>query len=360
MISEDEARAQPVSLQASEAALAGRQHVILILHGIRTQAEWAQQTAAVLETDPHIRAYPIRYEFFDLIRFLLPTRFLRGRPVRRFVSLLRDELSKRPEKLSVIAHSFGTYIVARTLEEEPDIHFHRLILCGSVVRDDFEWHKYGHRLNSDRDGFHVVNDCGMHDIWPVMAKSITWGYGSSGRFGFGHPRCKDRYFNVGHSGFFGREFVRDYWLPYLSRGEIVSGILDRPVTPWFVSILTIAKLRYLAMAVIVVSLIASVVLLTDVGAARWMNRSPDPEASVAASTPNLPRSLKLSGYATLSLDPGQPFEYTWQSQPHQTACMLAVNNVFNSGISMGRSVQIIPGTPHPTDRRCWCSRARTA
>jgi pimeloyl-ACP methyl ester carboxylesterase len=229
-----------------------RKHVVFLLHGIRTQGEWAQRTASILESDPLICARPIRYEFFDVVRFLIPFKFLRDQPVRRIASLIRDEMSRKPESFSIVAHSFGTYVVAKILELEADIRFHRLILCGSIVPDKFNWERYGHRIDSDcSENWHVVNDCGMNDIWPVFAKSMTWGYGSSGRFGFGHPRVKDRFFNVNHSGFFSENFIRDYWLPYLSKGEIVEGILDRATTPWWVSVLTIIKLRNLVIILIV-------------------------------------------------------------------------------------------------------------
>jgi pimeloyl-ACP methyl ester carboxylesterase len=225
--------------------------VVFLLHGIRTQGEWAQRTASVLEIDPSIRARPIRYEFFDALRFLLPLAAARERPIRRITGLLRDELSRQPQYVSVIAHSFGTFILARILDREPDIRFHRVVLAGSIVSDDFDWSRYGHRLDPDIDGdWQALNDCGMQNMWPVLAKSITWGYGASGRFGFGHVRVKDRFFNVGHSGFFQRDFAKTYWAPYLSDGRIVEGILERPTNPWWVSLLTVIKLRYLLILLI--------------------------------------------------------------------------------------------------------------
>ncbi len=232
-------------------------HIVFLLHGIRTQGEWAQRTASILESNPQIRARPIRYEFFDVLRFLIPLSIFRERPVRRISRLIRDELSRQPTALSVVAHSFGTFVVAKLLEKEPDIRFHRLIFCGSIVPDTFDWERYGHRLGADCEGdWQVLNDCGMQDLWPVLAKSITWGYGSSGRFGFGHPRVKDRFFNTGHSGFFSQDFVRTYWLPYLSDGVIVQGVLDRSTNPWWVSLLTVFKLRYIAALLIVLAAIA--------------------------------------------------------------------------------------------------------
>ncbi len=225
---------------------------MFLLHGIRTQGEWASRAAAVIERDPSIRVRPIRYEFFDIIRFLIPISRFRDQPVKRVTRLLRDELSKKPEYISIVAHSFGSFVVGKILDREPDIRFHRLILCGSILDDGFDWGRFGHRLDADSEGdWHGLNDCGMKDIWPVFAKSVTWGYGSSGRFGFGHPRIKDRFFDVGHSGFFGPDHVAKYWLPYLRFGRIQPGVLDRPTNSWWVSVLTVVKLRYLLIGLLV-------------------------------------------------------------------------------------------------------------
>jgi hypothetical protein len=219
---------------------------VFLVHGIRTQAEWQQTASHVLEQDSSIRVVATRYEFFDLGRFLLPIPWLRKRPVARLVRLLRDEHSNpRTSRISVIAHSFGTWAVCKVLETEPDIKFDRLIFCGSVVPDSFEWERYGHRLAQAQDSsWQVVNDCGHLDVWPVFAQSLTWGYGSSGRFGFGHNRVKDRFHRARHSEFFSESFVRHFWLPFLSSGTVVNGLSELPPTSWLLSLLTVAKLKY--------------------------------------------------------------------------------------------------------------------
>lgn len=228
-------------------------HVVFLLHGIRTQAEWAQRVASIIEADNNMVARPIRYGFFDAIRFLLPVQKLRDKPIERITRLLRDELSRNPHAISVIAHSYGSYILSKIIEREPDLRFNRIILCGSIVREDFEWQNYGHRFGSQDADWQLVCDCGMRDVWPVLAQTITWGYGSSGRFGFGHPRVKDRFFNLGHSGFFTSDFMRTYWIPYLSSGKINAGEIERATTPWWLSIVTVIKLKWLICSALLVA-----------------------------------------------------------------------------------------------------------
>ena len=231
-----------------------RPHVVFLVHGIRTRAEYMARTTAALETDPTILVREIKYEYFDLIRFLLPIASVRQRPVDRVLKLIRDEKTNEPERISIIAHSFGTYIISRILDEASDIDLHRVVLCGSIIPDDFEWERHRRRLSPGE--WQVVNDCGMADPWPILAKSVTWGYGSSGRFGFGHPRVKDRFHKAGHRDFFSTEFVTNYWLPFLSADVITRGELDRPVTPWWISMLTVVHLKYVLLLVLLIVTVA--------------------------------------------------------------------------------------------------------
>jgi hypothetical protein len=231
-------------------------HAVILVHGIRTQGEWQQRVANCLEKYS-MDVYPTRYEFFDLFRFLLPINAFRLKPVRRVERLIRDVYSmRRYSKISLVCHSFGTWILAKILEQATDIRFHRIILCGSVIPDSFEWNRYRAQYGDvDASGF-VLNDCGMRDIWPVFATSITSGYGSSGRFGFGNPRVRDRFHAIGHSGYFSEDFVTKYWLPFLTHGTIVAGALDRPTTSWWISLLTVLKLKYLIVASLVMGAFA--------------------------------------------------------------------------------------------------------
>jgi hypothetical protein len=41
--------------------------------------------------------------------------------------------------MSVISHSFGTYVISKIIAEYPEFQWERIIFCGSVVRDDFRF-----------------------------------------------------------------------------------------------------------------------------------------------------------------------------------------------------------------------------
>jgi pimeloyl-ACP methyl ester carboxylesterase len=196
--------------------------VVLLIHGIRTQADWGPMVRSKLEVPGQIEVIPIKYGYFDAFRFWFPFR-TRNKPIEKVYVQVRVALQKyrrdHPEaKLSIIAHSFGTYVIGELLKRDFELKIHRLILCGSVLPLDFPWHLYRERFDDDK----VVNECGKADIWPVLAQSASWGYGASGTHGFGAVLVKDRFHKGGHGQYFKPGFVARYWEPFIRRGTYES------------------------------------------------------------------------------------------------------------------------------------------
>ncbi len=233
--------------------------VVVLVHGIRTQAPWAEMVMHALSDEPTIqKVIPVRYGYFNMFRFLTPVLTRRG-PIRLLARELRDIRKQFPDaRLTIIAHSFGTYATAQVLDDATDIEIDRLILCGSIIPQDFRWDKVADQVRHE-----ILNDCGTRDIWPVMAKFMTWGFGPSGTFGFGKSRVRDRFHNFQHSDFFDRAFVERFWVPYLVDGTIAHSDweLERPTPPWWQSLLSILKLPVL-------------LLLFAAGMAGWMWYAP--------------------------------------------------------------------------------------
>jgi hypothetical protein len=214
--------------------------VVLLVHGIRDFAEWEQKVSPILERIPYTRVPPLSYGRFDAFRFWFPF-WTREAPVKKLLWRIRSARDRfSTAKLSVIAHSFGTYAIGKILRENPDIRLHRLILCGAILPSEFRWDQIRHSVETE-----IINDCGIRDIWPVLAQSTTFGYGPSGRFGFGTPGVRDRYHDFGHGGFFEDSFVANYWLPWFRSGNFVkSNAPPRSGTRWH--LLTIIQLKWIA------------------------------------------------------------------------------------------------------------------
>jgi hypothetical protein len=223
---------------------AQREEVILLIHGIRTQAEWQDMVAVVLRQIPNVVVVPLKYEFFDALRFWLPF-VTRRLPISQLIWRIREARRQNPDaRFSVIAHSFGTYAIAEILRDHPDITLHRLVLCGAVLKRNFRWDRIKNQVETE-----IINDCGMRDVWPVLAQSTTWGYGASGTFGFGSPGIRDRFHAQGHSGLFVDELVTRFWVPWFLRGTFIAG--ERPTgRPYLWSLLTVIQIKWLVLIAI--------------------------------------------------------------------------------------------------------------
>jgi pimeloyl-ACP methyl ester carboxylesterase len=159
------------------------------------------------------------------------------------------------DRVSIIAHSFGTWIVGYLLQTK-ELRFHRVIFCGAILDSKFDWEtvtrKVDHPHWSDAPNAYVLNDCGTKDIWPIFAKFATWGYGISGRWGFQNALVRDRFHEVDHSGFFQDGFATRNWVPALTATSLSKGV-DRGIDPsMLVSLMTITKLPYILIVIAVI------------------------------------------------------------------------------------------------------------
>jgi len=215
-------------------------HVVVLVHGIRTQGVWQDRVAATIEQYPNTRPIIVGFEYQDLLSFWLPY-FLRKKPIARVERELRGIIQDHPDaQISVLAHSFGTYIISQILLTRPDIQFHRLLMCGAIVNRYFGWDA----LRCFPTGG-ILNDVGTKDRLPALAKMVSWGYGSSGTFGFRTHKVTDRYFDFGHSDFFTQDHIDNYWMPYLINGTIVKSTWnhERPTPPWPLSLMEFLPLK---------------------------------------------------------------------------------------------------------------------
>ena len=197
--------------------LANSQEVIITVHGIRDNGLWQQEIRDTLVKHNFIVS-ATNYGQFDLLRFLIPIKYFRRRAAAKILHQVRIVTHQNPNsKISVIAHSFGTYIVGHIIKENFDVKFNRIIFCGSVLPYDFPFENCLGRFTPD-----ILNEVGIKDIWPAFAESITAGYGSAGTFGFNRALVYDRWHNGAHHGYFLRkEFCKKYWLPFLKDGTKV-------------------------------------------------------------------------------------------------------------------------------------------
>jgi pimeloyl-ACP methyl ester carboxylesterase len=156
----------------------------LSVHGIRTRGTWQKSFDAVMSgTAMQLDAYD--YGYYGLPRLLSPG--FNSRKIDEFYEwysrVVRDHDSvdlrlydKRP---SVVAHSFGTWIVGYAMLKYEDIRFDKMILIGCIPRN-FDWGK----LFARDQVASVRNECGLKDPWPRWAGRLVSGAGDAGTAGF--------------------------------------------------------------------------------------------------------------------------------------------------------------------------------
>lgn len=198
----------------------GIRHVVFIVHGIRDYAPWQSAVVRGLGNET-TKVVPIKIGRYPTIYFLspIPFHFWKRRKVEKQI---RSALHQyRNARVSIIAHSFGTYLVSRVLERGKfDDRIHRIILCGSVIRESFNWDGVKQRVDGPPLADFILNDCGNADPWPAIAEAASWRYGRTGTHGFGDIYVTDRIHNGGHSVFLTEDFAREWWLPFIANGTI--------------------------------------------------------------------------------------------------------------------------------------------
>jgi WD40 repeat protein len=207
-------------------------HLIISVHGIWTPGDWQERLrSALLAAEPGAVVHGCKFGVVSAYS-LFPGR--REAKATGFADELLAELTRKSwERIDIVAHSFGTYIVAEALRHlarnrDPATlpKVHTLILAGSVLPRTYPLRELVPGLVS-----RVVNDCGIHDRVLLCPELLLPGLGFAGRVGFlglcGHD-VHNRWFSFGHSGYFsevpqsgGDEFMKAWWLPLLTRDEPV-------------------------------------------------------------------------------------------------------------------------------------------
>jgi pimeloyl-ACP methyl ester carboxylesterase len=246
--------------------------VVVLVHGIRTEAAWQEPLAALLLAIPNVKARPVKYGYFDAFQFAVPfPRRFRRNPIEHLVQQLRILGAQTPNaRMSVIAHSFGTYAISNALLENPDIKLYRLILCGSIVETRFRWDRISTQILKSP----VLNECGTRDVWPIMANILTWGFGASGTFGFENVSPFNRFHDQDHSGFLKKEFYQAAWIPLFENPDLEPTAEEpRPRSPRCYSFLNLLPLRWFLLTTFILLVLGAVLLAVWWVAGHWVGPS---------------------------------------------------------------------------------------
>jgi tetratricopeptide (TPR) repeat protein len=243
-------------------------HLIITVHGIRTYGNWQCELEDLLEAaEPGVTVLRYQYGVFSSLAFLIPP--LRWLVARQFRSFWVEAIRSVPEgtRIDLVAHSFGTYLVAAALPYLPEGRkIHTVIFAGSVLRPSFPWYKY---LQARAVG-RLVNECGWDDSVLVLCQSTALLMGMAGRIGF-HGMVSDRfinrYYRFGHGGYFDphRRLMREQWVPLLTTDAVVSHHDERPPLTALggVRLFLISNMQFIKVAVACLLMMTAVLIPFD-------------------------------------------------------------------------------------------------
>lgn len=193
---------------------------MVLIHGMNTRGAWQEEfswRAAVL----HGRSIPVFSYKYGVLRPGVCFASRRNRLVQRTIEMIRElagdveqvHLGTRPD---VIAHSFGTWLIAHALLEDPTLAIGRLILTGSILPCDFEWN----RVSGQHLG--VLNHCAEKDRVVRFARFFIADSGPSGVGGFSDDEiCQVTTEAWGHRDYFKskanlQRAFETVWTPFLT------------------------------------------------------------------------------------------------------------------------------------------------
>lgn len=210
--------------------------VVVTIHGIRTRGVWQKQIT------PHLARhglvpYHIDYGFFWALSFFCGwSRERRLATVRNEMRALVGQVGA--DRISVIAHSFGTWLAMEVLRRENgSIRYDRVVLTGSIVPLDFDWTAAirARWVLAARNERSTLDGVVRLASWISRKRWLRWmagglDAGASGADPFTHalPQLLDDFIVGGHSETHNAiKFER--WARFIAYPHLPDDLLDRVV-----------------------------------------------------------------------------------------------------------------------------------
>lgn len=185
-------------------------HVIFVVHGIRDEGYWTQKIArhikALAEANDRGRVkfamVTSSYGYFPMAPFLIAGQ--RRKKVEWLMDQYVQAVSRYPnarENFFCVAHSNGTYLVAKALQDYPAVRFERIVFAGSVVDQKYPWNAVANQAKSILN-FIATSDWVVAYFPKLFQQLELQDLGSAGHDGFATDRSglfQVRYVSGGHS-----------------------------------------------------------------------------------------------------------------------------------------------------------------
>ena len=273
--------------------------IVYSLHGIRTTGKWQKQhTDELLQHG--FRHIPLDYGYFPAILLMLP--WGRRWKLSWLLDVYDKEISSITPPPAIIAHSFGTYLLAKAMAKNGLMRFGRIIMCGSIVPRDYPWSQI---LVDRKQAEAVLHEAGGKDFWAKIVCWVVADAGPSGVEGFEDlaPVAGDRklvheivHAQHEHSDYFFLQNYRLRWIPFLE-GNLPTNerALPNPGRNWKFTAALTAVLAVTVVFVVNGVLHQSKSDATHAGATVDSHRPPATGDTSAITTPTGPNPQRPTG-----------------------------------------------------------------
>lgn len=195
--------------------------VLVSIHGLLSNGSWNSEIAPIASSQGWTFA-PFNYGI------TAPDILLRDGKRQEVVDKFRDWILGIKEnyegEISVIAHSFGTYILGAYMDgfDVPPVQFNSVILTGSILTRDFDWND-ARAIKVCR----VLNEVAPNDQWVTWMPNRNWLgkdklFGSSGVDGFAQKSeiLTESINNIfTHNNVIRRDVITKKWMPFLNANK---------------------------------------------------------------------------------------------------------------------------------------------
>ncbi|GGK30187.1 hypothetical protein [Salinarimonas ramus] len=238
-------------VQETDVAPPPPERLVVVLHGMRDDGFWRHtfQAEADRFVSGRVAIEAVNFGRLDTWAFLTGSK---ARLIEEFVlGRIATIVARHPDaRLFFFAHSYGTSVLAR-LVPRIERRITGVFLAGAIC------HPIDAGLFDSVETF-VVNECGVHDVWPLVAATVKPSvYGPVGTCGFNGAPIVDRFFRYDHSGALTQEHFRHWVLP-----AIVTERLRRskPIDPGWRKHVPVYARRCLVIAVAALILVVALQL----------------------------------------------------------------------------------------------------
>lgn len=198
--------------------------ILVSIHGLLSRAEWNKEIAPIASSQDWIFA-PYTYDTNKPDLLFRPGK--RSSVVDDFRDWIYELQSRFEGEISIIAHSFGTYIIAEYLEgfidkEYPPVVFNSIILTGSIINKNFDWERYrgysvGSVYNTIAPNDEYVKYMPETDLKKYIGMSQMFGKSGVYMFESKTPMLTQvcaKIFN--HTNTIKRDVIETKWMPFLN------------------------------------------------------------------------------------------------------------------------------------------------